>query len=107
MMRITRQPSSVQMMRDQKQLKNVEYYNYFSSMITSDARCTCEIKPSIVVATAAFKTKQILFTSKLELNLKDKLLNFYICSITVHCAEKWTLRKLAQKYVGSFVTWCW
>jgi len=40
MTRISRKPSSVLIMRDQKQLENVEY-NYLSSMITSDARCTC------------------------------------------------------------------
>jgi hypothetical protein len=37
-------------MIDQKQLENVEYFSYFGSMITSDARCTREIKSWIAVA---------------------------------------------------------
>jgi hypothetical protein len=84
MMRITRQSSTVQNTRAQRQPEIVEYYSYFGSMITNYARCTCEIKPSIAVATAAFRTKQTLFTSKLDLNLRNKLLNFYTCSIAVH-----------------------
>ena len=38
--RISRQPSPLQIMIDQKQLENVEYFSYFGSMITNDARCT-------------------------------------------------------------------
>jgi hypothetical protein len=37
-MRISRQPSPIQMKRDQKQLKNVEYFKYLGSMITNDVR---------------------------------------------------------------------
>jgi hypothetical protein len=55
MMKISRQHHSVQIMRDQEQPENVEYYKYFVSMITSDARCTCEIKRCIALAAAAFK----------------------------------------------------
>jgi hypothetical protein len=39
-MRISRQPSAMEIMIDQKQLENVEYFNYLGSMITNDARCT-------------------------------------------------------------------
>jgi hypothetical protein len=43
-LRISRQPSPIKIMIDQKQLENVEYFNYLGSMITNDARCTREIK---------------------------------------------------------------
>jgi hypothetical protein len=35
---ISKQPSSGQIMVDQKQLENVEYFNYLGSMITNNAR---------------------------------------------------------------------
>jgi hypothetical protein len=38
--RISKQPSPVQIMIDQKQLGNVEYLNYLGTIITDDARCT-------------------------------------------------------------------
>jgi hypothetical protein len=51
------------------------------SLITSDARCTREIKSRIAMATAAFKKKKILFTSKMDLNVRKKLVKCYIRSI--------------------------
>jgi hypothetical protein len=43
-MRISRLPSAVQVMVDQKQLETVEYFNYLSSMIKGNARCMCKIQ---------------------------------------------------------------
>jgi hypothetical protein len=72
-LRISRKPSPVQIMLDQKQLENVEYFNYLGSMIMNDARCTCEIKSRIAMAKAAFN-KKTLFTSRLDVNLMKKLI---------------------------------
>jgi hypothetical protein len=49
-MRISKQPFPVQIMIDQKQLENVEYFNYLGSMITDDARCKGENKSRISMA---------------------------------------------------------
>ena len=46
-MRISRQPSLVTIMIDQKQLENVECFKYLGRMLTNDGRCTCEIKSRI------------------------------------------------------------
>jgi hypothetical protein len=68
-MRISRQPSPIQIMMDKKQPENVEYSNCLSGMVTNDARCTREITPRIAMAKAAFNKKKALFTSNLDLNL--------------------------------------
>jgi hypothetical protein len=60
-------------MTDQKQLENVEYFNYLGSVIRNDARCTREIKSRIAMAKPAFNRKKTLFTSKLDLTLRKKL----------------------------------
>jgi hypothetical protein len=70
-------------------------------MITNGARCACEIKSRIAMAEAAFNKKTI-FTSKLDLNLRKKLVKCYIWSIAVYGAETWTLGKVDQKYLESF-----
>jgi hypothetical protein len=70
-------------------------------MITNDVRCTREIKPRIAMAKAAFNKKKNLFTSKLDLNLRKKLVKCYIWSIALYGAETWTLRKMNQKYLES------
>jgi hypothetical protein len=59
------------------------------------------------MAKAAFNKKKTLFTSKLGLNLRKKPVKCYICSIAFYGAETWTLRKVDQKYMGSFEMWCW
>jgi hypothetical protein len=53
-MRISRQPSTVTIMIDQKQLDNVECFKYLGSILKSDGRCTCEIKSRIAMEKAAF-----------------------------------------------------
>jgi hypothetical protein len=59
------------------------------------------------MAKAAFNRKKTLFTSKLDLELRKKLMKCYIWSIALYGAETWTLRKLDQKYLESFEMWCW
>jgi hypothetical protein len=39
-------------MIDRKEPENVEYFNYLVSMVTNDARFTCEIKSRIDMAKA-------------------------------------------------------
>jgi hypothetical protein len=51
--------------------------------------------------------KETLFTSKLDLNLKEKLINSYIRSIVCYGAEIWKLRNVDHKYLDRFETWCW
>jgi hypothetical protein len=58
----------------------VEYFSYLGRMIKNNARCTREIKSRIAMAKATFN-KKTLFTSKLDLNLRKKLIKCCICSI--------------------------
>jgi len=50
-------------------------------------RCACEIKSRIAMAKAAFNKKNTLFTSKLDLNLRKKLVKCYIWSMAFYGAE--------------------
>jgi hypothetical protein len=76
-------------------------------MITNDARCTCGIKSRIAMAKAVFTKNKTLFTSKLDLNLRKKLVvKYFICSIALYGAETWTVQEVDQKYLESFEMWC-
>jgi hypothetical protein len=59
------------------------------------------------MAKAAFNNKRTLFTSTLDLELRKKLVQCYIWSISLYGAETWTLRAVDQKHVESFEMWCW
>jgi hypothetical protein len=47
------------------------------------------------------------FTSKLGLELRNKLVKHYIWGIAVYGAETWTLRAVDQKHLESFEMLCW
>jgi hypothetical protein len=113
-MRISRQPFSITITINQKQLGNVKCFKYLGSMLTEDGRCMCKIKSRIAMAKAAFnkkkkkkKKKKNLFTSKLDLNLRKRLVRCYVWSIALYGAETWTLRATDQKHLESFEMWCW
>jgi len=53
--------------------KIIKFFKYLGSVLTNNGRYTYEIKSRIAMATAAFNKKKILFTSKLHLNLRKKL----------------------------------
>ena len=82
-------------------------YIYIYIYIYIYGRCTCEIKSRIAIAKAAFNKKKTLFTSKLDLNLRKKLVKCYIWSMVLYGAETWTLRAADQKHLESFEMWCW
>ena len=56
---------------------------------------------------AAFNKNKTLFTSKLDVNLRKKVVKCYIWSMALYGAETWTLRTSDQKYLESFEMWCW
>jgi hypothetical protein len=94
-MRISRQPSPVKIMIDQKQLGNVESFKSLGSILTHDGRCTCEIKCRIVMAKDAFNKMRALFTNKLDLELRKKPVKCYIwCrNLDASCSRSETLGK--------------
>jgi hypothetical protein len=52
-------------------------------------------------------TGRRLFTCKVDLNLRKKLMKSYIWSIELYGAETWTLQKVYQKYLESFKMLSW
>jgi hypothetical protein len=62
----------------------MECFKYSSSILTNGGRCTQEIKSRIAMAKAAFNKKKTLFTSKLDLNLRKKLVKCYIWSMALY-----------------------
>jgi hypothetical protein len=61
----------------------------------------------IAMEKAAFNNKKTLCTSKLDLNLKNKLVYCYIRSIALYSAVTWTLRKVDHKYLEGSEMCCW
>jgi hypothetical protein len=68
-------------------------------MLTKDGRCTCEIKSRIAMAKAVFNKKRNLITSKMDLELRKKLVKCYVLIMALYGAETWTLRAVDQKHL--------
>jgi len=54
-----------------------------------------------------FVWQKILFTSQLNVNLREKLLKWYIWCIALYGAETDTLPKINQKFLEIYEMWCW
>ena len=74
----------------------------FGSMLTNDGRCTREFKSRIVMAKVAFNKKKTLFTSKLDLDLRKKLVKCYIWSMALYGAETWDASGSRSEIPGKF-----
>jgi hypothetical protein len=61
-------------------------FQTLGNIITSDARYTLSVKSRIAMAKAEFSRKKIIFVSKLDLNLRKKIVKCYIWSIGLHGA---------------------
>jgi hypothetical protein len=58
------------------------------------------------MANAAFNRTKNVFVSKLDLNIRNKLVKCYIWSKAFYGAENWTFRIVNHKYVENFEMWC-
>jgi len=52
------------------------------------------------MAKTIFNRKKPLLASKLDLNLRNKLIKCCLWSIVLYGVDAWTLRKAAKKYPG-------
>jgi hypothetical protein len=59
------------------------------------------------MAKAAFNKKKNLFTSTVDLNLRNKLVKCYIWSMALCGSETGTVWAADQKHLESFEMWCW
>jgi hypothetical protein len=85
---------------NEKQLENVEYFSNLGSLIKNYTTRTVKLNRGLPWQKQHSRTR--LFISKLNLNLKKKLVKCYIWSIALYGAETWTLRKVEQEYLESF-----
>ena len=69
---------------DNGEPKEVDNFKYLGSMLTRNGYCTREIKMKIVMAKEPFNRKLSLLTSKLNIELRKKLVRCYVWSIALY-----------------------
>jgi hypothetical protein len=96
---VSRSNESLQVTLGNTELKKVDHFKYLGSVLTRDDYCLREIKTRIAIGKETFNRKISLLTSKLNIELKKKLVRFYVWSIALFGSETWTLRRLRQNYL--------
>ena len=84
----------------------MENSNNLGSMVTNESRCARKIKSRMTMIKSAFTKKNALLTRKLDLNIRNKTVKYYIRSIASYDAETRTLRTVDQSHVESLEMWC-
>ena len=69
--RISREPSPVEVVLDQKQLENVDYFNYLGSMMMNDEWLTWEFKSRITMKSSIWQEEDS-FHQKTGLKFKEE-----------------------------------
>jgi hypothetical protein len=70
-------------------------------MVITQGKSRCELP----LPKKHLTEKNSLLTSKLNIELRKKLVRYYVCSIALYGLETCILRKLEQKYLESLVMW--
>lgn len=91
-----------------KALKQVDKYVYLGTIITSDGRCSNEIRARIAKAKSTFNSmKKILTNTNLSITVRKRVLQSYIMPILLYGCETWTMSKQITKQLEAAEMWFW
>ena len=90
-MRVSRSNESLQIKVGNRELKEVDHFIYLGSLLMRNGYCAKEIKMRIVITKEIFNRKMPLLTSKINIELKKKLVSCCVWSINLYGSETWTL----------------
>jgi len=88
-------------------IEQVKEFCYLGSMISNDASCHREIKRRIAMGKEALSRRKELLRGGLKRCLKKRMVKTLIWSVTLYCAETWTLRKEDITRLEAFEMWIW
>ncbi|VVC41307.1 Reverse transcriptase domain [Cinara cedri] len=99
---------SINITLENKEITQVDYFKYLSSIITDDGKSIKEIRSRIGQANNTFLKKRILLTSKnMNIVTKKQLLKTYVWSVALYGNETWTINKREKDMLEAFEMWCW
>ena len=90
------------------QIKQVDYFKYLGSWITSDGRSDRDIRCRIGQAKQAFMDMRTLLCTKIiGLGVRKRLLKCYIWSVLLYGCESWTISKGMEQKLMAAEMWFW
>ena len=92
----------------QEPVKNVKEFQYLGSILTTDARCTTEIKRRIGIAKTAFRRmKNLLTNSRLSVQTRVRAIKTYVWSTLLYGCETWIVSREMERRLEAMEMWCW
>ena len=74
---------------------------------SKDGYCEKEINDRIAMGKKIFMDKKRLFTGKLNLELKKRIIKCLVWSIALYAAQTWTLTQTDRSRLEAFEMWIW
>ena len=90
-----------------QELEQVSHYKYLGSILTEDGRCEKDMKTRLAMAKGTFNDKIAILSSKLDQDLKKRMIKTLIWSIALYSAETWILKRVDRDRLEAFEMWCW
>src|SRR6218665_2306542 len=86
--------SSMMIVIEGERIEEVKEFCFLGSMISNDAKCHREIRRRIAMGKEAFLKRKELLRGGLKRSLKKRMIKTLILSVTLYCAETWTMRQV-------------
>ena len=90
-----------------QQIEQVTQFRYLGSLITEDGYCEKEIESRIGMAKKIFQDKKKLFTGKMNLELKKRIIKCVVWSVALYAAGTWTLTQVDRDILEALEIWIW
>ena len=91
-----------------KEMEKVKKFLYLGHLIAEDGSFTSEIKRRIEIARSQFiSMKDVLSSSKLKLDTRNRLTRCYVLSILLYASESWTINKQMADKIQAFEMWAY
>ena len=102
-MRIDRRNNKLKIYVDGQQVEQVSQFRYVGSLISEDGYCTKEIRSRIETVKKVFMEKE-LFTGKMNVELKKRIMKCLVWSVALYAAQTWTLTQTDRR-LEAFEMW--
>src|SRR6218665_2363074 len=90
-----------------ERIEEVKEFCYLGSMISNDAKCHGSPRRRIAMGKEAFLKRKELLRGGLKRSLKKRMIKTLIWSVTLYCAETWTMRQVDIARLEAFEMWIW
>ena len=98
---------TMQIMVDGEQVEQVKQFKYLGTWLTEDCRSSVDVKCRIALAKVAFNSRKELFTSRLQMPLKKRIIKTVVWPVLLYGCETWSLRKEEIQRLEVCEMWIW